>query len=63
MKVKIFRSDRLDDLEITINAFIQDKEVCDIRHNTILVHPMYNERGIPMETTSYETVIVLYKED
>ena len=63
MKIKIFCSSSLKELEEQINDFIKDKHVCDIKMNTE-VRPLAFDRHdkLPTKFGCYKTILVLYEE-
>ena len=63
MKIKIFCSSSLKELEEQVNDFIKDKHVCDIKMNTE-VRPLDVDRHdkLPTKFGCYKTILVLYEE-
>ena len=60
-KVKIFRGDDIESTERTINNFIKDKFVIDIKFNSELFTTEYTN-GVPSHSTCFDSVLIIYEE-
>ena len=62
-KVKVIASDSTALFEESINKFIEDKKVIDIRYQTFIYSTRYDKNGNPMENRLNERALILYEED
>ena len=61
MKIKIFSSNNMNDLERTVNDFLKDKIVYNIKFSSIAVPKQY-KNGIPINFDVIDRVMIQYEE-
>lgn len=59
-KIKIFRSNKIAELEKLVNEFIKDKAIIDIKYQSEFVGTSYNSVGVPVNVCCYDSVMILY---
>lgn len=63
MKVKIFSSKNMDDLETIIDQFCENHEVLDIKFNTISFPEQLNNRNyMPVKYVVFSRVMIIYQD-
>lgn len=62
MKIKIFSASNNTIVEESVNEFIKDKEVIDIKYTPSFVVNGYNDDGIPVSGAFIDRVMVMYEE-
>lgn len=63
VKVKIFRLNDALLLEEQVNDFLKTKKIIDIRYTTHSIYDRYTQNGVPIHSTLYDSVLVIYEED
>ena len=61
-KIKIFRSNKMAEIEKLVNGFIKDKTVIDIKYHSEFVGTSYNSVGAPTNVCCYDSVMIYYIE-
>lgn len=62
-KTKLFRGDGINTVEKEVNDFIKDKIVIDIKYEVTPLSTKWDLRsGTPVETTFYDSVLIIYSE-
>lgn len=62
-KIKIFCGDDRVSLENTINEFIKDKNIIDVKYKPLTYATQYDTRvGYPTNITVHDRVLIIYKE-
>ena len=62
MKIKIFSASSNTIVEESVNEFIKDKEVIDIKYTPSFIVNQYNDNGIPAGGAFIDRVMVMYEE-
>lgn len=62
IKIKIFSSDDVRNLEQYVNEFVSDKKVVDVKYQSILVPTKYSMNGFTIAATIYDRAMVIYEE-
>lgn len=62
MKIKIFSGSTYTIVEESVNEFIKDKEVIDIKYTPAFIVNSYNDHGIPVSGGFIDRVMIMYEE-
>lgn len=62
MKVKILTSDNYAVLENDVNRFIKDKNVIDIKYQSMYIQTEFRG-GIPVAGTAIDRVLIMYTDE
>lgn len=60
-KIKIFRWNDAKKVEDEVNEFIKDKNVISIQYQMHPIYNKFNENGVPLNVTAYDSVMVEYE--
>ena len=61
MRIKIFSSNNINDLERTVNNFLKDKIIHDIKFFSVSVPKQY-KNGVPIQFDIIDRVMIRYDE-
>lgn len=61
-KVHIISSNEPGDFQYSVNMFIADKEVIDIKYKTLAVTTKINSNGVPLKIDIVDRCMIIYKE-
>ena len=61
MKIKLFSGTSKEKLEQSVNQFIRDKIVIDIRYSSHYIPKEFNRDGNPVKTICVDRVLVIYE--
>ena len=62
-KVHLICSNDPAKFEYSINEFIKDKEVLDIKFQSAALHDQFTYSGIPTAMVAIDKALIIYKED
>lgn len=62
MKVKVISSSNIDNFERSVNEFIKDKLVVDIKYSSYPVVTQYGPNNTPKRVDIYDRVLIMYED-
>lgn len=62
MKIKIISARNIDDFEHSVNEFVKDKHVADIKYTSFPVVSQYGSDKVPKRVDLYDRALIMYEE-
>ena len=62
-KIALFRESNSIRVMNSVNNFIRDKKVIDIKYRPFGMNIEFSRDGIPLKSVVYDSVMVIYEED
>lgn len=62
MKVKIISARNIDDFERSVNEFMKDKHVVDVKYTSFPVVSQYGLDKVPTRVNIWDRVLIMYEE-
>lgn len=62
MKIKIISTRNIDDFEHSVNEFVKDKHVVNIKYTSFPVVSQYGLDKVPTRVDLYDRALIMYEE-